>query len=61
MFVARVGRTARVPVDEIDPESALASATEMIANHQIQVAMTHPSASGRERPSEVSISHHSSV
>jgi hypothetical protein len=27
MFIARVARTARVPPDEIDPESAMASAT----------------------------------
>lgn len=42
MFVARVARTTRVPLDEVDPESALASVAEMIANHQIRVAMPHP-------------------
>jgi 4-carboxymuconolactone decarboxylase len=41
MFVARVARTTRVPLDETDPESALASAAEMIANHQIPAAMPH--------------------
>lgn len=39
MFVARIGRTARLPFDEIDPQFALAAATEMMANHGIAAAM----------------------
>jgi hypothetical protein len=39
MFIARVARTARVPPDEIDPESAMASATKLIASHRVRPAM----------------------
>jgi alkylhydroperoxidase family enzyme len=35
-FIARVARTTRVPPDQFDPESALASATEMIASRRRQ-------------------------
>jgi hypothetical protein len=39
MFVARIARTARVPADGVDPQPALASATEMMANHRRAPAM----------------------
>lgn len=35
MFVARIARTAPVPAGKIDPESALASAARMMANHRL--------------------------
>jgi alkylhydroperoxidase family enzyme len=42
MFVARVARTARVPLDETDPATALAAAAKMMANHQPPAATPHP-------------------
>lgn len=39
MFVARIARSSRVPADEVDPQSALASATEIIASHRRAPAM----------------------
>ena len=34
MFIARVARTARVPFDQADPKTALASATKLMVSHQ---------------------------
>ena len=33
MFIARIGRTARVPFDRMDEETALAATTQMMAKH----------------------------
>lgn len=33
MFIARIGRTARVPFDRLDEETALAATTQMMAKH----------------------------
>jgi hypothetical protein len=42
MFIPRVARTARVPADEVDPESALAAATEMIAKMAAVLSVGEP-------------------
>lgn len=38
MFIARVARTARIPFDQTDPKTALASATRLMVSHQIRPA-----------------------
>jgi hypothetical protein len=58
MFIARVGRTARIPADEVDPESALAAATEMIANHRVRPLFESAAESDQAK---TTIIHHSSA